>query len=571
MAVLVVVTDYVPMRLFLLLAAVLAGLLAQPVSAATSTVGTTSASPARDCAFLATYGSACTAVGAAIPKSGKLTAFKLNYADAPAGTKVSFKVLERTGDWTFRVRIATAETELPATAGTTEFPLTEPVSVSAGEYLGVYIGSAGVDFVADGGAGTYVRDGDAAQGEVLEYAGLTATPQLAATLDDGAAPAPTPDPDPGPDPDPDPGSTDGAGCTTARVATAPVAVSHTPATAAARGEWKLQVLDSAGSGRDYLEARAELDSKGHRHVAAKILNPDQVVYFGPAGNKVVDRTEFSGGLGLAVLRGATPLVAYRHHPGCDQLRMAVAPAFSPILFASWTQDIGGGFQFMDVAGERNANVVHAAYSYGLYDELVYKASTGARATLPMKNVRKVRVATANGRVAIAASDRNDTLRLFQLVRGKWVGKTVTTKLSRDWDMDLDPKGRPMIVYTAGSGRLFVLGVRGFRPNTGVDAADSVAIAADRRGVAHVAVTTHEPPDQGKSGGRECLPEAHLEARAGICAGKGFYYLRASRRKPRVEIVQRALGDHPPLSIAARGKRVHIVFAEPGRVVARVRP
>lgn len=547
---------------------------------AATTVGQTANEPTLDCAYVATRGGPCTAAGASSPVNGIVTKWRLGYSGASDGDVVTFKTFRAAGEVSYTVIRSTSGVAVPAGVGVLEVAGNTPIA--AGELIGAYVSNPAMKFITTTGS-LAVADGNQPEGETTEYALWSTTAQIAAVVeadrdrdglgDETQDPTPPADPsDPGEPSNPgepsDPGRGDPLACPSARPATVavgrlPVAAEHAsrlarPSARVAARQWRRSVIDDPDGARDYRDGRIEFDGRGRRHVAGHIVNPDQVKYFGPVGGeKVIDRTEFSSAIGLGLLPSGTPIVGYERDTECDQYRLAVGPAFTPRLF-SYELSIEGSFQFSDLAGDPRRNVAHVAYTVGNSYRLTYRPTDGAAETLPMKHVRRIRVAAVGRRVALAASDRNDTLKVFVRSGGRWRGTTVTKRLDRSWDMDLGSDGRPRVAYTvAGDLRLFNTG---WPARIGLDA-DEVAVAMGRKNSFNLAFTSDDRKQHCVVGGREELMHQ-------ACAGKGMHYLQLTKRDLRYRLIQKAIGESMPMSLAVHGKKAEVVFPESGRLVSR---
>lgn len=554
-------------RTSLHLALACALLVAAPSGAMAATIGTTNGDPDRGC-------DDCTVVSRAAAASGTtITSFNLRHSGSVAGAQVAFKTLREDGFSSYTVVRSTGLLALPAASSptTTTFAIPDGLPIAAGELIGVYVSNAGagpVNVVASGGSAGYAtQSGNVAPGSSGEnFWAVFSAGDLLLSGTDGSGSSGTGSPGGG-----DSGGGDGSGgggssycqsptASPARVASAGSAPVARPAlrtgggARTARRQWRGQVLDRSSSSRGYLQARIELDRRGRRHVIGKELNPVEINYFGPGRRRGVGETDFSPDVALAVTPAGRATAAYSRTMfegtgACEVLFLAAAPGFAaqPLAVRPGNDP---GYLFKDIAADPSGRGIHAAYNVGRKDVLIYQRVGAAPERLPLSGVRRVRVAAGpRGQVAVAASNDSRLVVFTRKGRGRWKSRTIGRRVG-SWDMDVGRDGQPRVAFKSGLYLRLFNGKRVVRTRLFVD---QVALAVDRRKQLHVAFT--------KVGGPNCFGYIRRDT----CVSNGIFHLRtnSSASRGRIQVVQRSVGQSPPLSIAVSGRKIEVAFPQAG--------
>jgi hypothetical protein len=336
--------------------------------------------------------------------------------------------------------------------------------------------------------------------------------------------------------------------------------------APASADWKGRYLDKAG---DFSAVKVAFDDGGRLHAAALSAPRTRLRYYGPAGARTVDPNTRSKAtaFGFAVL-GDRPLLSWQawltervapdYCPQCtgvdrnyDQLRWAGGPAFEHGELAR-TDENGSGFLFNDIAADRQTGALHAAYSYGRADQLVYQAQDGAATALPLRGVQAVDIAAGAGTVAVAAANAGKLVLFTRSGAGGWKQRALG-RSAGSFDIAVGVDGRARVAVGDGPLRLWT-GGRMMRSKLGVD---QVAIGVDRGGRMHVGYTRAKRPTCRGYGifGR-------------VCSNNGIGYLRVNATGTRAQahgVVKGHIGYSPRLSLAVTpAGKVAIGYADPSR-------
>lgn len=565
------------------LAAALLALVPATALSATTTVGSTAGEPKGDCAFWDSYGGAiCTVVGPAAPSAGTVRAVRITHGATAADTQVTVAIFSPSGpsrDYTVK---SAAPAQSLSSSATTTTTIAVSLAVAAGDRVGFTLSESAPTTkfgVYDSEGSMDVRDGPVAVGSRYDtgWASFTSTSPLAADIDTGTGGGGGSAPG-GASGGAAPATQGGRVCRPAGAAARRAAVRDggvapsgararlaEPAVAAAA--WRTRWLDRSTS---YVDALL-LGSRSGFVAFGRTFGTSELRFLSGSTRRPIAPLHISDDYAAALGRGGTPVVAWRTirtesedaGPGlvgrahsCDVVMLAGAPAFTPAVAVAAPEDTGS-IGMIDLAGDPATGALHLAYGWGRSDALVYQPVGGAPESLPLSGVGDVRVSTARGRVAVAASAGGSVVVFVRSRAGGPWRRTTIRGVRGPWDMQLGRDGRPRLAFQTSRAEMAVYTGRHV-VRTGAPI-ESVSLALDGADRFHIALTGVAPR-------RFCFAHKRFDRRGFqiTCVGTNLYYVTLDRtaRRGRIVTAQRALGQSKPVSIALAGRRVGIAL--PGR-------